>query len=132
MQQRIYEEASDYKKQFMYLPLHVFNAATNIRALFSSKLKGDKKQLDLCVKSIHKQLGRKYDMWLPEMHALSFIDTNNTNADPIDDERVVKESKNSKKTVAATLAQAIPSKSKALETEKTPKETVDLQKSMVI
>lgn len=148
-QKRIHKKASDFEKQFIYLPLHVFNTATNIRTIFSRKAKGNEKKLDLEVEAIHKQIGRKYGMWPPEMKNLSFIDTSNTNsnANPIDVEPTnvpnvsvakVQESTASRKALASTSDQAIPSTSvqaiartpRALEIVRTPKKTVEPTKEV--
>lgn len=76
----IYQRLSNHQKQFMFLPLHVLENATNIREVAITIADGrniDSKigrNLDLIIRQIHEQMARKCGQWTKELHELRFIE----------------------------------------------------------
>lgn len=72
-QNRIFKEATDYQKQFLILPFHVFSEATNVRSLVGDDSAKHHSTLDDFVKLAHEKLP-KIRTWLPSLDNLKFLD----------------------------------------------------------
>lgn len=76
-QTQIHKKATDYEKQFLYLPFHVFKNATTLSTLVAPKPAGPDVNCDdidsICNYS-HKKL-TKVGQWYSELKNLEFVET---------------------------------------------------------
>lgn len=75
---RIFQKATAHQKQFLCLPLHIFQKATNVCSLIKAVVQYSPYTVDELVTSIHENMP-KIDDWLPELIDLQFVDSTESN-----------------------------------------------------